>query len=165
VRFGHFGEFGHSFFFNNRVNADIDAHGLFSLAYLGRNLKAAFFLLPSIQFNPLRIDYDPHGLSLLLTLPFLILLFMPKEQRRLWVPLWVTVAVCALPGLFYMNDGYMQFGFRFSLDYTPYLVLLLAVSGWSLKNRWVLGLLVLGLMVNFWGAAAFRGYTEYVRHW
>ena len=30
----------------------------------------------------------------------------------------VTVAACALPGFFYQNDGYMQFGFRFSLDYT-----------------------------------------------
>ena len=100
----------------------------------------------------------------LLTLPFLVLLVVPKARRRLQLPLWLTVAVCAIPGLFYQNDGYMQFGFRFSLDYTPYLVLLLGLSGWSLKNRWVLGLLVLGVAVNFWGAAAFQGYTELVRH-
>jgi hypothetical protein len=165
VRFGHFGEFGHSFLFNNRVNADIDQFGLFNPHYLGHNLTVAFFNLPIVYTHPLRIDYDPHGLTLLLTLPFVVLLFTPKEKRRLWVPLWVAVAFCALPGLFYQNDGYMQFGFRFSLDYTVYLVLLLAVSGWSLKNRWVMGLLALGVLVNFWGAAAFRGYTELVRHW
>jgi hypothetical protein len=163
ARFGHLGEFGHSFLFNNRVNADIDANGLFSPHYLLRNLQAAFFLLPQVQWNPFRLGYNPHGLTLLLTLPFLVLLAVPKSQRRLSVPLVVTVAACALPGLFYQNDGYMQFGFRFSLDYTPYLVLLLAVGGWSLKSRRVLALLALGFVVNFWGAAAFQGYTELVR--
>jgi hypothetical protein len=165
LRFGSWGEFGHKFLYNNRVNADIDRYGLFSLHYLGRNLAAAFGKLPQIQLNPLRLGYDPHGLSLLLTLPLLIFLLIPKERRRLHWPLWLTVAACALPGLFYQNDGYIQFGFRFSLDYTPYLLLLFAIGGWSLKNRWVLSATALGVLVNFWGAVAFRGYTEMMRHW
>lgn len=165
VRFGKLTEFGHAFLFNNRVNSDIDTYGLFHPTYLARNLKAAFFLLPDLKFNPFRLGYDPHGLSLLLTLPLLALLFVPKEKPRIMWPLVVTVLVTALPGLLYQNDGYMQFGFRFSLDYTPYLLLLFAVGAWSLRNRWVIGLALLGVVVNFWGAAAFRGYTEYVRNW
>ena len=165
VRFGSPGEFGHRFLFNNRVNVDIDRFGLFHPAYLSRNLEAAFFKLPRISLSPLRLDYDPQGLSLLLTLPFLVLLLIPRERRRLQLPLWLTVAVTALPGLFYQNTGYMQFGFRFSLDYTPYFILLLAVSGWSLRNRAVQALIALGVLVNFWGAVAFRGYTELVRRW
>ena len=47
--------------------------------------------------------------------------------------LLVALIACALPGLFYQNTGYMQFGFRFSLDYTPFLVMLLAVGGWSFR--------------------------------
>jgi hypothetical protein len=77
----------------------------------------------------------------------------------------LTVAACALPGLFYQNTGYIQFGFRFSLDYTPYLLLLFAVGGWPLRNRWVMSAALLGMLVNFWGATAFRGYTEIVRNW
>jgi hypothetical protein len=165
ARFGRVTEFGHAFLYENRVNADVDAHGLFSLSYLWRNVQAAFLRLPLVELNPLHVDYDPHGLSLLLTLPFLALLFWPREKRRLQFPLWCTVAACGLPGLLYQNDGYMQFGFRFSLDYTPYLVLLLAVSGWSLRNRAVLALLAIGVLVNTWGAAAFHGYTELLRHW
>ncbi len=163
VRFGKLGEFGHRFFYNNRVNTDIDQFGLFNPVYLSRNLSAAFLKLPQISFSPLRISYDPNGLSLLLTLPLIVLLFVPREHRRLQLPLWLAVACCALPGLFYQNTGYMQFGFRFSLDYTPYLLLLFAVGGWSLRNRWVSGLAGLGVLVNFWGAVAFRGFTEYVR--
>ena len=40
-----------------------------------------------------------------------------------------------------------------------------AVSGWSLKNRAVQAALALGFIVNFWGAVAFRGYTEGVQRW
>jgi hypothetical protein len=165
VRFGAVGDFGHNFLFANRVNADIDQWGLFNLHYLPRNFQAAFLLLPKIGTQPFRLGYDPNGLSLLLTLPLLVLLFVPKEHRRLAIALWLAVAACALPGLLYQNNGYMQFGFRFSLDYTPYLILLFAIGGWSLKRKPVIALLALGFLGNFWGAVAFRGYTEYVRHW
>ena len=77
----------------------------------------------------------------------------------------LTNAFNALPRLLYQNDGNMQFCFRFSLDNTPYLLQLFAVGAWSLRNKWVAGLAALGVLVNFWGAVAFRGYTEYVRNW
>jgi hypothetical protein len=163
ARFGSPGEFGHSFLYDNRVNADIDAHGLFSLVYLGRNLEAAFLMLPRVQFSPFRIAYDPRGLSMLVTMPWLVLLVFPKTRPRLHWPAWLTVAVTALPGLFYQNTGYMQFGFRFSLDYTPYLVLLLGLSGWSFRKPLVQVLIGASVVVNTWGALAFKGYTELVR--
>src|SRR5205814_9661244 len=112
--------------------------------------------------------YDPNGLSLLLTLPLIVFLFIPRSRakpgpRRLSWPLWITVAATALPGLCYQNNGYMQFGYRFSLDYTPYLLLVFALSAWSLKTRWVQAAIGVGLLVNFWGAVAFSGYTELMR--
>jgi hypothetical protein len=163
ARFGGPGEFGHSFLYDNRVNADIDAHGLFSLVYLGRNLEAAFLMLPRVRFSPFGIAYDPRGLSMLVTMPWLVLLVFPKTRPRLHWPAWLTVAVTALPGLFYQNTGYMQFGFRFSLDYTPYLVLLLGLSGWSFRKPLVQVLIGASVVVNTWGALAFKGYTELVR--
>ena len=165
MRFGSVAEFGHRFLFNNRVNQDIDTWGLFHPHYLQRNIEAAFLKFPQISLSPPTLQYDPHGLSLILTLPMLVFLLMPKQQPRLHWPLWVTVAACAIPGLLYQNDGYMQFGFRFSLDYTPYLLLLFAVSGWSLKNRAVQAAWALSVLVAFWGAVGFRGYTEFLRQW
>jgi hypothetical protein len=163
VRFGSPTDFGHRFLYNNRVNQDIDTYGLFSFHYLPRNLEAAFLKLPDIQLHPFRLAYDPNGLSLFLTMPFLVLLLVPKARPRLHWPLWLTVLATALPGFLYQNTGYMQFGFRFSLDWTPYLVLLLAVGGWSFRAPVVRALLGVGFLVNFWGAVAFRGYTELVR--
>src|SRR5262249_1120663 len=99
----------------------------------------------------------------LVTMPWLILLVFPRTRPRLHWPVWLTVAVCALPGFFYQNTGYAQFGFRFSLDYTPYLVLLLGLSGWSFRAAGVRVLLAASVLVNTWGALAFPGFTELVR--
>lgn len=165
VRFGSPGSFGHEFLYNNRVNADIDRWGLFDLHYLGRNLEAAFLLLPKVDLSPLRIGYDLDGMSMLITFPLLAFLIFPRVKSRLSLPLWVTVAFCALPGLLYQNTGRAQFGFRFSLDYTPYLLLLFLVGGWSLRRWFVQAAMAAGVVVAFWGAVAFRGYTEYMRGW
>ncbi|HMC36037.1 MAG TPA: hypothetical protein VKH65_16585, partial [Myxococcales bacterium] len=155
ARFGSPGEFGHARMYANRVNPDIRAYGLFSFHYLWRNLRSAFLLLPKVQLHPFRLDYDPNGMSLFLTTPLYLLLFFPKEKPRLWAPLWITAAAVALPGFFYQNNGYVQFGFRFSLDYTPHLVALLALGGRPLDGLfWLLAFL--GFAVNAWGAAVFN---------
>ena len=84
------------------------------------------------------------------------------EPPRLQLALALTIAAMALPGLFYQNDGYVQFGFRFSLDWTPYLFLLLAVGRRKMDALWW-SLATVGIAVNVWGALAFRGYSDLFR--
>jgi hypothetical protein len=57
-----------------------------------------------------------------------------KDAPRLLLPTLLTLLACMLPGLAYQNTGYAQFGFRFSLDYTPYLMMLIPLGGWSWKK-------------------------------
>ncbi len=158
ARFGSPFEFGHTHLWDNRVNPDIQQWGLFSYQYLERNLHAAFTRLPSLDAHALRFGYDPHGMSLFITTPLFFMLLWPKEKPALHLALWLTVAVTAIPGFFYQNDGYLQFGFRFSLDYTPYLVMLLAIGARPMKRLfWALA--VAGFGVNTWGAVAFHGFS------
>lgn len=228
-RFGSPAEFGHRFFFNNRVNTDIDTWGLFHPHYLLRNLDAAFLKLPLFSTKPLLLQYDAWGLSLFLTLPFLALAFSPSSRPaqalrslammvlvlitsailpalptppgeppvgfrslalwvllagalawfariswgwvrqpdapRLLVPVLVTFIACMVPGLLYQNTGYAQFGFRFSLDYTPYLMLLVALGRWNFRRALPMTIAAIAVAVNLWGAIGFRGYTELVYHW
>ncbi len=84
---------------------------------------------------------------------------------RLLVPVLLTLLACAGPGLLYQNSGYAQFGFRFSIDYTPYILLLVALGGWTIRKPLAIGVAVVAIVINFWGAVAFRGYTEQVRGW
>jgi phosphoglycerol transferase MdoB-like AlkP superfamily enzyme len=155
VRFGSFGEFGHSHLYANRVNAQIRQYGLFHYAFLERNLHDAFTRLPEIRFHPLRIGFNGEGMSLFVTTPLLLYLLWPKEKPRLHRALWITVALVAIPGFFYQNSGYYQFGFRFSLDYTPYLIVLLALGARPFNGLfWTLAFA--SVAVNTWGAAVFN---------
>lgn len=154
ARFGSPLDFGHAHFWNNRVNADVRRWGLFSFHYLEKQLHAAFTRLPRVEGG--RLTYDPDGMSLFVTTPLFLLLLWPRARNRLHLPLWLTVAATALPGFLYQNTGYVQFGYRFSLDYTPYLFLLLAVGARPM-SRWFWALGAAGVAVNTWGALAFRG--------
>lgn len=220
VRFGSITEFGHRYFFNNRVNQDIDTWGLFNPHYLARNLDAAFLQLPIGGSHGGFVGYSPWGMSLFLTLPLLALAFAPASRARaglvsvaamavtlifsvlfpasgglgersaicwlallgtgaVWLyfssneekperiklPLLLALGACAVPGLFYQNTGYAQFGFRFSLDYTPYILLLVVAMGWRPLKLLPAALAAVGCAFAFWGAVGFRGFTEGMRGW
>lgn len=155
VRFGSFTEFGHSHLFANRVNQQIQQYGLFNYVFLERNLHAAFTRLPEISFHPFKVGFSGDGMSLLVTTPLFLYLLWPREKPRLHRALWLTVAIVAIPGFFYQNSGWYQFGFRFSLDYTPYLIVLLALGNRPFTRvSWLAALA--GVAVNAWGAAVFN---------
>ena len=87
------------------------------------------------------------------------------KPERIKLPLLLALGACARPGLFYQNTGYAQFGFRFSLDYTPYLLLLVVAMGWRPLKLLPAALAVVGGIFAFWGAVGFRGFTEGMRGW
>jgi hypothetical protein len=68
----------------------------------------------------------------------------------------------AIPTLFYQNSGWWQFGYRFSLDYTVFLVMLLAIGGRPL-TRFGKSLIVIGILINLFGAITFDRSYEYYR--
>jgi hypothetical protein len=155
ARFGSPAEFGHGHLYANRVNQQIQRYGLFHYQYLERNLHAAFTRLPEVTFHPFHIGFNGEGLSLLITTPLFALLLWPRQKPRLHRALWITAAAVAVPGFFYQNSGWYQFGFRFSLDYTPYLIVLLALGRRPMTKAWW-ALASAGVAVNAWGAAVFN---------
>ncbi len=160
-RFGEPAEFGHSYL-AVRQQAQIEAHGLFSYTYLARNLAVAFTLLPELPGKAPWLQISGHGLAIWVTTPALLLLLWPAARPSIHRALWLTVAAVAVPTFFYQNSGWVQFGYRFSLDYLPFLVLLLAVGGRPL-GRVTRGLIVLGIAINLFGALTFGRHAEYYR--
>jgi hypothetical protein len=160
ARFDQPTEFGHTYL-AVRQQAQIEAHGLFSYGYLGRNLAVAFTLLPELS-DKTGVQISGHGLALWVTTPVFLLLLWPRARPPIHRALWLTVALVAIPTFFYQNSGWVQFGYRFSLDYTVFLVLLLAVGGRPL-GRVARALIVAGIAVNLFGAWSFARHGEYYR--
>jgi hypothetical protein len=164
LRFESISEFGHTYLADGGIQR-IRKFGLFNIHFLSKNLSAALTLLPRFQPDFPYVVVSRHGMSLLLTTPALVYLLRPEkavfDTERLWRrAAIVTAAVVALPALFYQNTGYEQFGYRFSLDYTPYFVLLLALG--RRKITWVfVTLILLGVVVNGFGALTFKRFDHF----
>jgi hypothetical protein len=64
------------------------------------------------------------------------------------------VPFVALPALLYQNSGWVQFGYRFALDYMALLFVLIAVCGRPL-TRLGKALIVASIAINLCGALVF----------
>jgi len=159
LRFDECFEFGHRYL-DVLQQSNIEAHGMFSFQYLSRNLAVAIALLPSFSLTSPFIVISGHGLALWLTTPLLLTLLWPRTRGPWHRPLWLTTAAVALPTLFYQNSGWVQFGYRFSLDYVVLLFALLAVGGRPL-TRPAKFLIVVGVVINLFGAITFARFPQF----
>lgn len=136
----------------------IEKWGLFSYHYLAKNLGVMLTSLPWVE--PLRIN--AHGLALWLTTPVYLYLLWPSERRAGFAGLLATAACIGIPALFYQNTGWMQFGYRFSNDYSLFLFVALALSRRRLSwHFWALS--VWAVALNGFGAMTFEraSYTRF----
>jgi hypothetical protein len=153
LRFEQWSEFGHKYL-NIGWQDRMQRWGLMNYHFLSRNLTCALLLLPRILTAYPYVKISEHGMSMLVTTPALGFAVAPKEKSPLSAGLWLSILTTALPSLLYQNSGYLQFGYRFSLDYIVFLVLLLAVGGRRFGRLFKI-LIVFGVAVNLFGAIVF----------
>jgi hypothetical protein len=159
ARFGSLFEFGHRFL-NVQWQERISRFGLFNYHFLSRNLAAALVLLPRVMARAPFVKISQHGMSLLVTSPNLAYAVMPQERNQLTRPLWLTIAAVAIPSLLYQNSGYIQFGYRFSLDYMVYFVVLLAIGNRRFTPLFK-SLVVVAFAINLFLAITFDRYMDF----
>ncbi|GMV39210.1 MAG: hypothetical protein AMXMBFR64_09260 [Myxococcales bacterium] len=154
ARFGAPFEFGHTYLVEGARPA-IREHGLFSFWFLNRNLSAMLTNMPVFSFEQPFVQVTRHGLGLIATTPaFLALLWPRGPKSTLWWSLLITVLCVSVPAALYQNTGWAQFGYRFSLDWTPYLIAMLAIDRRHI-GRGFIALILIGVVVNLFGAATF----------
>jgi hypothetical protein len=119
---------------------------------------------------PLLLPRDT-GMSLLLTSPAYLLVLPALRwgygHSRLVTGAALAVLFVAVVNLAHFSQGWVQFGYRFSNDFVPWALLLVAIgldrlasratapTGWTIVSRGVLViailLVVLSIAINFWG--------------
>jgi len=153
ARFDNAFEFGHTYLANG-TRASIRDHGLFSFWFFKNNLAAALTNPPVIDgFRPF-IHITRHGLGLFWCTPALLFVLWPKKWSAFARNVAVTAVIVAIPSLFYQNTGWAQFGYRFALDYMPYLFVLLAVCARPF-NRLFQAAVIVSLLFGILGAVTF----------
>lgn len=130
---------------------DSRSHGLFSLAYLERNIGSFLFTLPVFGGSPWPAHPSGFGLSVLITSPALLLALFADYGRRINIALAATAFLVLIPSLLYYGGGWLQLGFRYFLDSIPFVMLLVA-SGAARRFGWPWKVLIgAGTLVSLWG--------------
>lgn len=154
-------EFGHKLL-DVAWRARMEKWGLFSYHYLGRNLAVVLTSLPYTSVPGVPFQINAHGIALWLTTPLYAWALWPRRPGPLFAALAVTAAAVALPSLLYQNSGWIQFGYRFSNDFAPFLFLMIALSRRRMgASFWLLA--AFAVAVNAFGAVSFQraGYERF----
>jgi len=131
--------------------ADIEQYGFFSPHYIAKHLYTLLLLPPEYIAHFPFLRPSPEGMSILLTTP--AVLYAARARFSEAVNLWAVVAVVAilLPTLFWFSTGWVQFGYRYSLDFFPFLLILISAGMGSSLSKGMIVLVALSIAVNLWG--------------
>ena len=133
ARFGDWREQGYSLQLLSGAAARARSYGVVSLVHVPGNLF--YFLLA----GPLPVTFDgvsqvlkfpylranPWGMSLFVTSPYFLYLFWLKYNDLISKVLLFSITVVASCVFVYYGIGHVQFGYRYALDFLPFLFFLL----------------------------------------
>jgi len=109
---------------------------------------------------PLAVPNDI-GMSVILTSPAYLLALPALRQfrtSRLVAGAAIAVLLIAIVNLMHFSQGWVQFGYRFSNDFVPWAVILVALGAEAVARRGagavlVGGLVAVSILINAWGVA------------
>lgn len=126
-------------------------YGLFSIRYIPIHLDEVFSSLPVFSNRSPYIIPSIYIMALWFVTPAFLLLIFAKFRTKLSIASLAALIMISLPGLAHGNNGSTQFGYRFALDFMPYLLFLIA-SGLQNQFKWWAKLLIIfSILVNLWG--------------
>lgn len=137
--------------------------GIFDITYIPRHLREIFVGLPKIKSEFPYIYPSISGLAIWITTPAFVYAFFANIRNRIVIGCWLSIILIAFVEFTHGTWGFSQFGYRFAVDFYPFL-LLLTVKGIGDDIRWHHKLLIsVGILVNLWGVMCLNkfGWIEY----
>jgi hypothetical protein len=133
-------------------------YGEVSLGHIPANLYSFLIMPPEplkkddnegglyLKFPYLKVS--PWGTAIWYTSPlFLLLLFRFKKGKHFLSTL-TAVIVLAVPVMVYYSIGFAQYGYRYALDFLPFLFLLLLPCLTNKLSKEAITLIIIGVLFN-----------------
>lgn len=131
ARFGNIFDTGYLYHNNGLDPQKFLPYGLMSWQYIPRNLWLIFLEIPKLTLDKMRpvLQFNLEGISIFAVSPvYLAALLTLGKLKKVTIYLWVTFLFLLLPLLFLFSPGLVQFGIRYSLDFSM-ILLVLAIFG------------------------------------
>lgn len=126
-------------------------YGLFNIRYIPIHLREIFTSMPIFISNPPYIIPSLFAMAIWIVTPALILIVFAKFKTKVAIASVAALIMVALPSLMHGGNGFTQFGYRHTLDYLPFLLLLTASGMIGRNSTIVIVLILLSILVNLWG--------------
>lgn len=138
-------------FYSSVQAPEIKKYGFFNFAYIPKHLKLIFTEMPQILPSFPFLQPKPEGMNIWLTTPALFGLITTKWQDRIHILAGLAAFLISLPALIYTATGWVQFGYRYALDYLPFLFIPIA-NGLVRMPRAIAWILIgTSILINTWG--------------
>lgn len=154
LRFGKFGDFAYTLYLNSQsldIQRSVFPYGFFSIQYLPDRIKDLFFSFPIITTQPPFIIPSLNSMAVYIVTPAIFLILFASFRKRLIYSALIAVLVVSIPSLIKGGNGFTQFGFRYSLDFLPFLLVLMASGLEKRFNIYSKLLIILSIAINLWG--------------
>lgn len=131
-------------------------YGYMSVSHIPANLYSLLVMPPQpllqnahgfvLKFPYLTVN--PWGLAIWYTSPLFLWLLIKFKKNMYTLSALITCIVIAIPLLLYYSVGFAQFGYRYALDFLPFLFLLLIPCLSLPLSKKELGLISVGIIFN-----------------
>lgn len=130
--------------------------GTTNIIHIPANLYA-FFIKPPVPilhyedgfvFKFPYLKADPWGMAIWFTSPLFLFLFFGFRKNKYFKSALVTTLLIAVPIVTYYSVGFAQFGYRWTLDFLPFLFLLLIPTLLPKLSKTAIILIAIGVIFN-----------------
>jgi hypothetical protein len=164
LRFGSFHQTGYYEVYQQYIGGDypytilqklsptMSYFGYMDIKNIPLHLYTFLIMPPNIQVEEgivKTLSPSPFGMGILFTSPLLLLALVPNFKKKLERNLFISALVVSLPSFLHYMQGWVQFGYRYALDFSLLLLLIVALRFKPTKLNIIL--IIISIFVNFWG--------------
>lgn len=114
------------------------------------HLYTLFLMPPEVtDLNIFNSKPSPYGMGILFISPLLLLIFSKSSKTLIEKQAWIGALPVAFVTFLHYAQGWVQFGYRFLVDFLPFLLVILALK--FKLNKFNVLLLIISLIVCHWG--------------
>lgn len=143
----------YSFYLNQFPDAP--RFDMFDIRNILLHLYTIFLMPPDFHPDWSIFRPSPYGMSVLLTSPPFVYAALVKRDHVLKPACWMAISLVSIPVITYFSQGWVQFGYRYMLDFMPFLLILTALGFEDHQSpgstRIKVLLVAIAIVAGFWG--------------
>jgi len=151
LRFGDFKDFGYLKMRLNEPYSEYIKSGQFNIKFLPKNLYYMLLAPPKFQKGFPFFKPDPWGMGIIFCSPIFLLLYRSLSKKIIPLLSWTSIFLILIPILLYYTTGGAQYGYRFIMDFLPFLVILFVESTNGKIKTYEYFLILISILVNLRG--------------